>query len=102
MEDELIVSKFSDPHTQEEAFNALVKKYQERIYWHVRRMVINHEDADDVVQSTFVKVWRNLENFRSDSKLYTWMYRIATNECITFLNKKKKRTGTLIYRTVFI
>lgn len=93
MEDELIVSKFSDPHTQEEAFNALVKKYQERIYWHVRRMVINHEDADDVVQNTFVKVWRNLENFRSDSKLYTWMYRIATNECITFLNKKKKRNN---------
>ena len=93
MEDELIVSKFSDPHTREEAFNALMKKYQERIYWHVRRMVILHEDADDVVQNTFVKVWRNLENFRSDSKLYTWMYRIATNECITFLNKKKKRNN---------
>lgn len=93
MEDSLIISKFSKPDTQEEAFNALVKKYQERIYWHVRRMVISHEDADDVVQNVFVKVWRNLENFRSDSKLYTWMYRIATNECITFLNKKKRQNN---------
>jgi len=68
-----------------------LKKYQQKIYWHVRRMVIDHDDADDVVQDIFVKVWKNLGNFREDSQLYTWLYRIATNECITFLNKKKQK-----------
>ncbi|MFD2597596.1 RNA polymerase sigma factor [Sphingobacterium corticis] len=91
MEDALIISKFANESTREEAFNLLVKKYQQKIYWHVRRMVIDHDDADDVVQDVFVKVWRNLEKFREDSQLYTWLYRIATNECITFLNKKKQK-----------
>ncbi|PVH24012.1 RNA polymerase sigma factor [Sphingobacterium corticibacter] len=91
MEDDLIIAKFANENTREEAFNLLLKKYQQKIYWHVRRMVIDHDDADDVVQDVFVKVWRNLEKFREDSQLYTWLYRIATNECITFLNKKKQR-----------
>lgn len=91
MEDALIISKFADSKTREEAFNMLLKKYQQKIYWHVRRMVIDHNDADDVVQDIFVKVWRNLEKFREDSQLYTWLYRIATNECITFLNRKKQK-----------
>lgn len=91
MEDALIISKFANESTREEAFNLLLKKYQQKIYWHVRRMVIDHDDADDVVQDVFVKVWRNLEKFREDSQLYTWLYRIATNECITFLNKKKQK-----------
>ena len=89
MEDALIISKFANESTREEAFNQLLTKYQQKIYWHVRRMVIDHDDADDVVQDIFIKVWRNLANFREDSQLYTWLYRIATNECITFLNKKK-------------
>lgn len=72
-------------------FNLLVKKYQQRIYWHVRRILINHEDSNDVVQNTFVKVWENINNFREDSKLYTWLYRISTNEALLFLKKKKRK-----------
>jgi len=91
MDDALIIAKFAEEGTREEAFRLLLKKYQQKIYWHVRRMVIDHDDADDVVQDIFVKVWKNLGNFREDSQLYTWLYRIATNECITFLNKKKQK-----------
>ncbi|MND96279.1 ECF RNA polymerase sigma-E factor [compost metagenome] len=91
MDDALIIAKFAEESTREEAFRLLLKKYQQKIYWHVRRMVIDHDDADDVVQDIFVKVWKNLGSFREDSQLYTWLYRIATNECITFLNKKKQK-----------
>ncbi|SKB47027.1 RNA polymerase sigma-70 factor, ECF subfamily [Sphingobacterium nematocida] len=91
MEDAQIISMFADERTREAAFSHLLKKYQQKIYWHVRRMVIDHDDADDVTQDIFIKVWRNLEKFREDSQLYTWLYRIATNECITFLNKKKQK-----------
>lgn len=91
MEDAQIISMFATESTRQEAFKLLLKKYQQKVYWHVRRMVINHDDADDVTQDIFVKVWRNLEKFREDSQLYTWLYRIATNECITFLNKKKQK-----------
>lgn len=91
MEDAQIISMFADERTREAAFSSLLKKYQQKIYWHVRRMVINHDDADDIVQDIFVKVWKNLIKFREDSQLYTWLYRIATNECITFLNKKKQK-----------
>jgi RNA polymerase sigma-70 factor (ECF subfamily) len=70
-------------------FNLLVRTYQKQVYWHVRRMVIDHEDANDVVQNTFLKIWKNIDRFREDSKLYTWIYRIATNETISFLNKKR-------------
>jgi RNA polymerase sigma factor (sigma-70 family) len=88
-----ILSKFQDEKTRNEAFNLLLKKYQQKIYWHVRRMVIDHDDADDLVQDVFIKIWKNLPGFRSDAQLYTWMYRIATNECITFLNKKKQKNN---------
>jgi len=90
MEDSIIIEKFSNEKTRNEAFNLLLKKYQQRIYWHVRRLVVDHDDADDLIQDIFVKVWKNLSNFRADAQLYTWLYRIATNECITFLNKKKQ------------
>ncbi len=93
VEDAEILSKFQDVKTWNEAFNLLLKKYQQKIYWHVRRMVIDHDDADDLVQDVFIKVWKNLEGFRCDAQLYTWMYRIATNECITFLNKKKQKNN---------
>lgn len=77
--------------TQNYAFNLIVRKYQERIYWHVRKIVINHDDADDVVQNTFLKVWGGLQHFREDSQLYTWLYRIATNEALTFLKRKRTK-----------
>lgn len=93
VEDTEILQKFSQESTREEAFNLLLKKYQQKIYWHIRRMVINHDDADDLVQDVFVKIWKNLAGFRNDAQLYTWMYRIATNECITFLNRKKLKNN---------
>ncbi|WP_199141345.1 RNA polymerase sigma factor [Pedobacter sp. ASV12] len=92
-EDSEILQKFGVEKTRNEAFNLLLQKYQQKIYWHIRRLVIDHDDADDLVQESFVKVWKNLGNFRSDSQLYTWIYRIATNECITFLNKKKLKNN---------
>ncbi|OQX96813.1 MAG: RNA polymerase subunit sigma [Bacteroidetes bacterium 4572_128] len=72
-------------------FNLIVRKYQKPLYWHIRKMVIVHEDADDILQDVFIKIWKSLINFRYDSKLYTWMYKIATNETLTFLKKKRKK-----------
>ncbi|MBT8232558.1 MAG: RNA polymerase sigma factor [Saprospiraceae bacterium] len=74
----------------DKGFEYLVNKYQERLYWHIRKMVHFHEDADDVIQNTFLKVFKSIKGFKSQSKLYTWMYRIATNETINYLNKNKK------------
>ena len=73
------------------AFNLIVEKYKERLYWHIRKIVINHDDADDVLQNTLIKTWNGLLSFREESSLYTWLYRIATNESITHLNKKRRR-----------
>ncbi len=73
-------------------FQHLVEKYQERLYWHIRKIVLDHNDADDVLQNTFIKVWKNLDKFREESGLYTWLYRIATNESLTFLNSKKRKS----------
>ena len=84
---------FHDPATKEQGFTAIVKKYQEKLYWHARRMVVEHEDANDVLQNVFIRVWNGLENFREDSQLYTWLYRIATNECLTYLEQQKKRSS---------
>lgn len=92
-EDSEIIQKFADPKTRDEAFNLLLNKYQQKLYWHIRRLVIDHDDADDLVQDVFIKVWKNLAEFRSDSQLYTWLYRIATNESITFLNRKKLKNN---------
>jgi RNA polymerase sigma factor (sigma-70 family) len=96
VDDAEILSKFQDERTRNQAFNLLLNKYQQKIYWHIRRMVIDHDDADDIVQDVFIKVWKNLPGFRNDSQLYTWMYRIASNECITFLNKKKQKNNISI------
>jgi RNA polymerase sigma factor (sigma-70 family) len=87
--DKELVNLFLNPETRHYGFNLLVNKYKERIYWHIRRMVVNHDDADDLVQETFLKIWQGLGKFRGESSLYTWFYRIATNECITFLKKKR-------------
>ena len=91
--DQELLERFRDPSGREKhyAFNLLVKKYQQRIYSHIRRMVIDHDDTNDLVQNTFIKIWNNLDGFREDSQLFTWMYRIATNETLGFLKQKKKR-----------
>ena len=85
-----LIAKLKDPLTQDQAFRSLMSQYKERLYWHIRKIVISHDDADDVLQNTFIKVYRNINNFKADSKLYSWMYRIATNESITFINKRAK------------
>ena len=92
LDDHELLQQFKDPATKEKGFTGIIKKYQEKLYWHIRRMVVVHEDADDVLQNMFIKVWNALDNFREDSQLYTWMYRIATNESLTFLEQQKKRT----------
>jgi RNA polymerase sigma factor (sigma-70 family) len=89
--DRELLDKFKDENTRSYAFNLIVNKYQRKLYSIIRRIVIDHDDTDDVLQNTFIKAWSNLDNFREDAQLYTWLYRIATNESITFLNKKRKR-----------
>ncbi|MCG8476819.1 MAG: RNA polymerase sigma factor [Cytophagales bacterium] len=89
---EPIVLKVSKTITLEEQFNQIVNEYKERLYWHIRKIVIDHDDTDDILQETFVKVWNNLEGFREESSVYTWIYRIATNESLGFLRKKKRRS----------
>ena len=93
LDDKELLHLFKQSSEKEKAFTAIIKKYQERLYWHIRRLVITHEDANDVLQNVFIKVWNALENFREDSQLYTWLYRIATNESLTFLDQQKRRTS---------
>ncbi len=76
---------------REKAFKQIVERYKQSLYWHIRRIVVTHEDADDVVQNAFIKVWTGLENFRWEAQLYTWLYRIATNEAINFLNQRRHK-----------
>ena len=83
-----------NPKTQNVAFHKLLQDYQRPLYNHIRGIVLNHDDANDVLQNTFVKVFQNVKNFKGESKLFSWMYRIATNEAITFINQKAKRNGT--------
>jgi RNA polymerase sigma factor (sigma-70 family) len=92
-DDTELLTLFRAPETKERAFTDIIKKYQERLYWHVRRLVVSHEDANDVLQNIFIRVWNGLENFRQDSQLYTWLYRVATNECLSFLDQQKKRAS---------
>ena len=91
MEDKELLLKLRAPDTRNYGFNMLVRAYQQKVYWLVRKMVIDHDDADDLTQEVFIKIHKAIDNFREDSQLYTWIYRIATNECLTFLNKKKRR-----------
>ncbi|MGD9929470.1 MAG: RNA polymerase sigma factor [Mangrovibacterium sp.] len=90
--DQQIIDDLKNESTKQVAFRLLVKTYKERLYWHIRKIVLNHDDTDDILQNTFIKVWRNIDSFRAESGLYTWLYRIATNESLTFLNQKKKKT----------
>ncbi|MDX1954499.1 MAG: sigma-70 family RNA polymerase sigma factor [Chitinophagaceae bacterium] len=88
-----LLDQFRDPATREKAYTAIIRKYQEKLYWHLRRMVVNHDDANDVLQNVLIRVWNGLEKFREDSQLYTWLYRVATNECLTYLEQQKKRAS---------
>ena len=89
-EESHLIAQLIDPNTREQGFRELMSLYKERLYWHIRKIVISHDDADDVLQNTFIKVYRNINTFKGNSKLYSWMYRIATNEAISHLNKNAK------------
>ncbi len=86
-----LVQRLQDPDEQKSAFADLVKSFSEQLYWQIRKMVLSHDDANDVLQNTFIKVWTNLSSFRGDSKLVTWLYKIAINESITFINKQRQQ-----------
>lgn len=90
LDEEVLIAQLKSPHTREVSYRALISEHKERLYWHIRRIVLNHADTDDVLQNTFIKVFKNIDNFKGNSKLFSWMYRIATNEAISFLNKKAK------------
>jgi RNA polymerase sigma-70 factor (ECF subfamily) len=87
-----LVADLKTEGKREMAFHILVKTYQERLYWHIRRMVINHDDADDILQNVYIKVWKNVDGFREDSSLFTWLFRIATNESLSFLQKNRRQS----------
>ncbi|MFV8226015.1 RNA polymerase sigma factor [Christiangramia aquimixticola] len=89
--EEQLLKKLKDSATSHEAFRELISLYKERLYWHIRNITKDHQDTDDILQNTFIKIYKNIGQFKGDSKLYSWMYRIATNESITFINKKAKR-----------
>lgn len=91
MEDKDLLDKIRNPETLHYGFNLLVRSYQQRVYSHVRKMVIDHDDADDITQEVFIKIHKYIGTFREDSQLFTWIYRIATNECLSFLQRKKRR-----------
>lgn len=92
-EEKAFISSLLNPKTQNQAFQKLLHEYQKPLYNHIRNIVLNHDDAHDVLQNTFVKVFQNLQNFKGESKLFSWMYRIATNEALTFLNQKARKAG---------
>ncbi|MBN2728497.1 MAG: sigma-70 family RNA polymerase sigma factor [Bacteroidales bacterium] len=89
--DEEILSKIKNDKTADQGFALLMEKYQEKTYWQIRRILLDHENTNDVMQNTFIKVWKNINKFRSDSRLYTWIYRIATNEAISFIKSNKSK-----------
>jgi RNA polymerase sigma-70 factor (ECF subfamily) len=93
-DEKVFIAELLNPKTQNEAFQKLLREYQKPLYNHIRNIVLNHDDADDVLQNTFIKVFQNLKNFKGESKLFSWMYRIATNEAISFLNQKAKKNNT--------
>jgi RNA polymerase sigma-70 factor (ECF subfamily) len=94
MTEKELIQSLKNPKTLNFAFKELVSTYKERLYWHIRKIVINHDDTDDVLQNTFIKIFRNISKFNEDSKLYSWMYRIATNEAITFINQRAKKNNS--------
>lgn len=91
IDDSQLLEQLKSETYKEKAFKTLLSLYKERLYWHIRNIVKSHDDTDDVLQNTFIKIYKNINNFKGDSKLFSWMYRIATNESITFINKNAKR-----------
>ena len=89
--DKEIIQVLNEPGSKDRGFTLILEKYQQRLYWHIRKMVISHDDTDDVLQNTFIKIWNGLDKFRGDSSLYTWLYRITTNETLTFLKSKQRK-----------
>ena len=96
LEDKQIIEAFKQEATRNGAFRKLVDKYKERVYWHARKIVVDHDDADDVTQEAFIKVYKNLDSFREASQLFTWIYRITTNEALNLLKKRSKKEGVSI------
>lgn len=94
--EELVVERLQDPTYSREAFTEVVAHYSESLYWQIRKMVISHDDADDLLQNTFLKAWTSIAYFRAEARLSTWLYRIAVNECITFLNKQRQKNNISI------
>ena len=92
-DDKALLAAFRIASTKEQAFTTILKKYSERLYWHIRRLVICHDDAHDVLQNVSIKAWNALGTFREESNLYTWLYRIATNECLSFIEGRKRRAS---------
>ncbi len=97
VEDKTILELFADEKTRNTALGHLIAKYQQRLYWHIRKIVIDHDDSDDALQNTFIKIWKGLENFKAESQLYTWLYRIATNEALNVLRQKQKQNTSSIH-----
>lgn len=97
LDDNDILELFKQIDGKDQALSALISKYQQKLYWHIRKIVIDHDDTDDVLQNTFIKIWKGLEGFKGDSQLYTWLYRIATNEALTFLRQKQKQNTTSLH-----
>ncbi|MEH6515008.1 MAG: sigma-70 family RNA polymerase sigma factor, partial [Maribacter arcticus] len=91
--EEALVQELKTKHTQAQAFEVLVNTYKERLYWQIRGIVLNHDDADDVLQNTFIKIYKNIDGFKGDSQLFSWMYRIATNEALSFIKQRAKMQG---------
>ncbi|WP_329805120.1 RNA polymerase sigma factor [Flavobacterium facile] len=92
-EEKLFIEALINPKTQNSAFKQLVQQFQKPLYFHIRNIVLNHDDADDVLQNTFIKVFSNIKNFKGESKLFSWIYRIATNESLTFIEQRAKKQG---------
>jgi RNA polymerase sigma factor (sigma-70 family) len=92
----VLIAQLTNVQTREKAFRKLISLYKERLYWHIRKIVISHDDTDDVLQNTFIKIHKNISKFNQESKLFSWMYRIATNEAITFINKRAREKNVAI------
>lgn len=90
-EDQELIGRLTNPATRSAAFSGLVRSYQERLYWHIRKMALSHDDTNDILQNTFMKAWNGIESFRGDARFSSWLYRIATNETLTFLTNKRMR-----------
>lgn len=95
--DEQILELFKEESSRNKALELLIDNYQQKLYWHIRKIVISHDDSDDVLQNTYIKIWKGLENFKGESALFTWLYRIATNESLTFLKQKQKRNTVSLH-----